>query len=357
MLDSMEARPAFFLLLPFGLAWILTRGLISWAPRLGLIDLPNERKVHTRPVPRAGGLAIYAALGITALVGAGHLEPAFLRTLLIGGLIVVLGLADDLRPLPWQWRLGIQALATAGLFYWQPLAGGWRLHAIALLWVVGLINAFNMLDNMDALSAGVAGIATALMGVALWLYQIDDERWRPVLPNLMLLGALAGFLWFNRPPARIFMGDAGSTFLGFVLGVRSFDARLVDPGRPATWTVVLLLLAVPCYDLTTVVLLRLWQGRSPFHADKQHLSHRLVSLGLSKPGAVGVIYLFALASGLSGVLLYAVGGSGSLLVAAPVLIWWLAIAAIEYVRHFRRPLEKEPAADQRTAAEVLVGPR
>src|SRR5262249_40406604 len=149
----------------------------------------------------------------------------------------------------------------------------------------------NMLDNMDSLSAGVAWIAAALLAMAP-LFRPDQSRdWQVGLPYLVFMGALSGFLWFNRPPARIFMGDAGSTFLGFFLSVSSVDeSSWLPPHRAAP----LLILAVPWYDLTTVVALRLWQRGSPFHADKQHLSHRLVRLGLRPPMAVYVIYLLAL---------------------------------------------------------------
>jgi UDP-GlcNAc:undecaprenyl-phosphate GlcNAc-1-phosphate transferase len=340
---SADLAPVWAFGVPCLVSALLTALLIRWAPRLGLIDHPAARKVHTRPVPRGGGLAFFLA----AVAGA-YLLPtgvgAWLLPLLgAASAIVFLGLVDDLRPLPWQLRLGIQAAVVLYLVSrWQTDAG-WGVRAVALVWIVGLVNAFNMLDNMDALSGGVAYIAAGMLALASVLRMEGPWNWAPALPYLVLMGALAGFLWFNRPPARIFMGDAGSTFLGLFLGVRSVEGGLVLESTPFSLAVPICLLAVPWYDLTSVVLLRLWQGRSPFHADKQHLSHRLVALGLSGPTAVGLIYLFALASGAAGLGLYYTVPVGAALLLAQLALWWVSIAGVEYARHFH-PRNREPAA-------------
>src|SRR5207253_11090652 len=132
--------------------------LIRWAPRLGLIDLPGARKVHTQPTPRGGGLAIYAGLVVAALVLGRDHGAEFLLMLAPGFVIMVLGVVDDLRPLPWQLRIGVQFVtASVVIFGWHSNLG-WPLQVAAVFWLVGLINAFNMLDNMDGLSAGVACI-------------------------------------------------------------------------------------------------------------------------------------------------------------------------------------------------------
>jgi UDP-GlcNAc:undecaprenyl-phosphate GlcNAc-1-phosphate transferase len=159
----------------------------------------------------------------------------------------------------------------------------------------------------------------------------------------MLMGAVLGFLCFNLSPARIFMGDAGSTFLGFFLGVRTLERDVLDFGQPHSWFVPALVLAVPLYDLVTVVSLRMAQGRSLFHADKQHLSHRLVELGLSKATSVRAIHLLALGSALSALLLYSPWPVEMLLVLGQAAVWWLALAIIEYFPHFARALEVRPA--------------
>jgi UDP-GlcNAc:undecaprenyl-phosphate GlcNAc-1-phosphate transferase len=328
----------------FLISWLLTALLIRWSPHLGLLDQPDARKVHRRAVPGGGGLAIFAAVVLATWLIPGVPKEGMPVFLGIGLGIVLLGLVDDLRPLPWQFRLAAQLLAAVLAVYSGASNLGWLAGALAALWITALINAFNMLDNMDALSAGVAWIAAAALAVALWLRQQGPWNCQPALPYLVFMGALSGFLCFNRPPARIFMGDAGSTFLGFFLGVRSLDA--VNTEEVQSWLWPLCILAVPWYDLTSVVLLRLWQGRSPFHADKQHLSHRLVELGLSSPAAVGVIYLLGLASGAAGLLFSQTGATGRILIIAQIVCWWLAVAAIEYLGRFhKRRFRKEPASD------------
>jgi UDP-GlcNAc:undecaprenyl-phosphate GlcNAc-1-phosphate transferase len=328
--------------LPLLIATLLTAGLIRWAPRLGLIDHPGARKVHTRPVPRGGGLAIYAALALTeCLLSLVEPDPASLyRRLLLGSVIVVLGLVDDLRPLPWQLRLGVQAVvAVVAVLVCLPLAGAAE-RALAVVWVVGMTNSFNMLDNMDGLSGGVAWIAAGFFAltVALRRQAGAEVPAAQALSLLMLMGALSGFLWYNAPPARIFMGDAGSTFLGFFLGLAGADAALAPGGPRWAAAVPLCVCAVACYDTATVVFLRLRQGRSPFHGDKQHLSHRLVERGLPPPTAVRLIYLLALASGAAGLLLYAVGTwAGAALAAGQLAVWWVALAVLEYFTRLRLP--------------------
>jgi UDP-GlcNAc:undecaprenyl-phosphate GlcNAc-1-phosphate transferase len=318
----------------FLVSWLLTALLIRWAPRLGLVDHPTDRKVHVKTTPRGGGLAIF-----TGFAAAAAFLPVNIGQLLLFLVIVVLGLIDDLRPLPWQLRLGVQTVVVLVAALLWPAEISWPLRAVAVFWMVAMLNAFNLLDNMDALSGGVAWIASAFLALIL-LAQAPSASAGTTGPGasasglwaLVLIGALSGFLWFNRPPARIFMGDAGSTFLGFFLGLSSLDVALPTSQMPWAWAVPLCVLAVPCYDTTTVVLLRLAQGRSPFHGDKQHLSHRLVARGLHSTTAVGVIYLLAVASGLSGLLLYHVSDAlAAVLVVGQLVCWWGALAVIEFI--------------------------
>jgi UDP-GlcNAc:undecaprenyl-phosphate GlcNAc-1-phosphate transferase len=341
-LPSLAGAAGWWFGVPLVIAWLLTALLIRWAPRLGLVDYPSERKVHIRPTPRGGGIAIFAA--VTAL---SFPLSALSYQRMLGSLIFVLGLVDDLRPLRWQVRLIVQfAVSIAAVFFCLP-AAPWFVRVAEVVWIAGLINAFNMLDNMDALSGGVAWIAAGFCAAVAWLgVEPMVGEWGSFVA---LMGALSGFLWFNRPPARIFMGDAGSTFLGFTLGLGSLQAVGRQGGPAWWWLVPPCILAVPCYDLLSVVLLRLSQGRSPFHADKQHLSHRLAGRGLSKGRAVLVIYLFALASGASGVILYAVRDAMLAgLIVGQLGIWWNALAVSEFAT-------KEPRHDTQAQKPDNVG--
>src|SRR5207244_3886550 len=163
-------------------------------------------------------------------------------------------------------------------------------------------------------------------------------------PFLMLMGSLTGFLLFNYPPARIFMGDAGSTFLGFFFGASSLHFGMTASRQttfsvfisakaeyPASWALILCFMFIPWYDLVSVVTIRISQGRSPFHADKQHLSHRLVALGLSPPHAVGAICLLALGIGLGAVAIRRRSNTESYWLWVYVAGCWLALATFEYL--------------------------
>ena len=162
----------------------------------------------------------------------------------------------------------------------------WLTSIVSVLWIVALVNSFNMLDNMDGLSAGVAAIASAILAAVL-LTTSDPESRGPQLFVagflLVLVGSLVGFLWHNRPPARLFMGDAGSYFIGFYLAVATIMATFSGGELPRHSILTpLCVMAVPLYDMTSVIFIRLRQGRSPFEADKNHFSHRLVELGMTK---------------------------------------------------------------------------
>ena len=319
---------------PFIVSLILTGALIRLAPRLNLLDQPSDRKIHKRTTPKGGGLAILTAVIVASFFVLPHIPyQTYFTTIIIGSFVAVLGLVDDLRPLPWQIRLIAQFVAAGTMIY--IAAHSFLLPwFLSVIWIVALTNAFNMLDNMDGLSGGVAFIAASVMAVAHVLHEDVGPSWASLMPYSVLAGAIGGFLVFNKPPARIFMGDAGSTFLGFTLGSLVISNSILVVGEAKTWLVPLCIMAVPCYDLVMVVLLRLHQGRSPFHADKQHLSHRLLALNLSTAPTVGIILLLALASGIAALFIYTVPSNWAFLIAVQMLALWIAVARIEYFRHW-----------------------
>lgn len=353
--------------IPMVLSLILTKLIINAAPVVGLVDQPGVRKVHSQPIPLGGGVAIYLSLAATMMLvvaaawiivhlpwihrwippdivrhAPGILYRAGLLALLVGvaGAQMFVGLADDWRigGINYRLRLLLEVafvflLMTQGvrlsLFLSLPLVA----MALTVLWIVGLTNAFNFLDNMDGLSAGVALITSAIFtGIALLVGNNFVAGGFAVL-----IGALLGFLHFNWNPARIFMGDAGSNFIGFWISVLTIAGTYTGNGHDhVTLFAPLCVLAVPIYDSLTVVTLRIIQGKSPFQADKQHFSHRLVTLGLRPTQAVLLIYLVTFTTGLSGVLLYALPASATPLALAQVVCILGVIALLEIAAH-RRP--------------------
>ncbi len=221
--------------------------------------------------------------------------------------MMVTGLVDDIKNLDWRPRLALQVGCAAILAFTgiritlfgpiaSPLIGG----PLTVLWIVGMTNAFNMLDNMDGLAASVGLIAALLFCAA--QVAVGDRFVPAVL--LVLAGALAGFLVHNWAPARLFMGDAGSNFLGFLLGTLTVVGTFTRQDYSSCSVLApLLVMAVPLYDMTSVILIRLREGRSPFKADRRHFSHRLVARGLTPPQAVLTIDLVTLAGGLGALLL------------------------------------------------------
>lgn len=337
------------------------------------MDELDERKVHTQVTPLGGGLGIWLGVALPLLAGAGAVQlllaarngrlawPWLAQQSLpdiverhLGGLadasgglavllgcgtvLMLLGLADDLWEIDWRPRLAVEfavALAAVAwgwrlsLFYQSP----WFTVPISVLWIVGLINTFNMLDNMDGLSGGTAAISAALLAGVL-LVAPDPSTHGPQLfvagLLLTLVGSLTGFLWHNRPPARLFMGDAGAYFIGFLLAVCTIQATFAGGSLPRHAILApLCVLAVPLYDTASVVWIRLRQGRSPFHADKNHFSHRLVDLGMTKPQAVLTIYLATATTGLGALLLHQVSAGGAAIIGLLVISVLALVAVLE----------------------------
>jgi UDP-GlcNAc:undecaprenyl-phosphate GlcNAc-1-phosphate transferase len=326
-----------------------------YAPRWGLVDRPGGHKGHRRPTPLGGGVAIWLTMSLILLAGTavvaldGRWLPDPLPTYVDGArsklpqlalifglatVIMLMGLVDDLRNLDWRPRLGIQVgcatiLAAAGIritlfgLFRHPMIEG----AVTVFWIVGLTNAFNMLDNMDGLSASVGLIAAVLFAAA--QAAVGDLFVPAIL--LVLSGALGGFLLHNRAPARLFMGDAGSNVLGFLLGTLTVVGTFTRGGY-SEWSVLapLLVMAVPLYDMTSVILIRLREGRSPFKADRRHFSHRLVARGLTPPQAVWTIDLVTLAGGLGALLLHLPIGPWAAVVLAQTVCLLGVVAILEF---------------------------
>jgi UDP-GlcNAc:undecaprenyl-phosphate GlcNAc-1-phosphate transferase len=262
-----------------------------------------------------------------------------------GTTLALLGLIDDRVGLDWRPRMAVQfAVALFCVLLqqrWQLTAFielpkfGWLTSvALSTIWIVVLINSFNMLDNMDGLSSGVAAIAAGMLAAMLLLNPSPLTN-RPQLFVagflLVLVGSIGGFWVHNRPPAKIFMGDAGSYLIGFSIAIATLMATYTSYQSATPYAVFapLCVMAVPLYDMVTVLYIRWREGRSWFHGDKSHFSHRLVELGFSKPTAVLTIYLTTATCGLGALLLPRVDGTGAVLVVLMIACVLCLIALLE----------------------------
>lgn len=315
------------------------------AGRLGALDHPGERKIHTSPVPYLGGLAII--LGFCLAVAAGaflstrDLFPRDLLPILVGGVVLgMVGLADDLWGLP-AWPRILVEIAVAAFVWWVgvriSIFGEPGIDAlITVFWIVGITNAFNLLDNMDGLAAGVGAIAAFFF----FLPAAVNGQFLVASLAAALAGCALGFVWHNFHPAKIFMGDAGALFLGFLLSILGIKIRFPENEIEATLWVPVLIVGLAIFDTCLVVVSRLRDGRPVFEAARDHASHRLASLGLSIRQSVLVLYLAAACMGYVG---FAVSLS------PPEPAWMLigllgALALLSGVLLLRVPVEAVEAA-------------
>lgn len=385
----------------------LFSAIVSWAVCLfvkrygaliGLIDKPGFRKIHTTPIPTGGGLGIWVGTivpfalitvaavccktvdGQTTLLGlelsrylphgaVQHIPGLVSRlgdlwTLLgLGTTLVVLGTIDDRKGLDWKLRLGIEFIVAIA-----AVACGWHatlfLNApfvtwiVSVFWIVGLINSFNMLDNMDALSGGVATICSLFLAAVAFVFAPNPLSGEPqyFLGGflLVLAGAILGFLKLNRPPAKMFMGDGGAYFIGFLLATTTLSITFVGDSTPKTAIFVpVCILAVPLYDTISVVTIRLRNGVSPFVGDNNHYSHRLVALGLSKPQAVATIYLTTTICAIGAFCLYQASFGVACLVFLQTLLVLTLVAILEFAARKKIREEHETAIKNEETNKTL----
>jgi len=294
-------------LIAFGVALLSSWGLtvpVRWlALRYGLVDRPGPRKVHVKPVPLLGGVAIYLGVVFAVLL---TLRGAFFQQtvgILAGAtLVAAVGILDDRGWLHHQVKLFV-GMPVAALFL---LASGIRAQVfsaflpgtpgavldgcLTVLWVVGITAAFSILDHMDGLCAGIAAVAAGFFTVAAGLSGQSIVR----TLGAATLGAALGFLRWNFNPAKIFMGDGGAMFLGFLMASLSLKIRPDGASFPAAWLVPVLILGVPVFDTTLISISRTRRGLIPFTSPgKDHAAHRLSNLGLGHRGAVLALYCLA----------------------------------------------------------------
>jgi UDP-GlcNAc:undecaprenyl-phosphate GlcNAc-1-phosphate transferase len=333
----------------------LTRVL---ALRAGFVSRPVRERFSQRTVPLGGGIAIFTTLAVFILAATAAIKflPGYLGPLakpaninpadFIGkinqltiillsvSLLFALGLWDDKKHLgPFlklvvQFIVAIIAAAYADIRVEFFIENKIITSALSAVWIVLIINAFNFLDNMDGLSAGVAVIASAILFVAA---AMSGQVFVGGLA-IVFTGTLLGFLVFNFPPAKIFMGDAGSLVVGFFVAILTLRTTYYQEAQSGRWYPVLMplvVMAVPLYDFISVTLLRISQGKSPFVGDTQHFSHRLKRHGLTDTQTVLTLYLATLCTGLGATFLYQVNLAGAILIFIQTFMILAIIAILE----------------------------
>ena len=304
----------------FLVAVITTPIVKSLAQKVGAMDDPTKdkepgRRIHKLPVPRMGGLAIFLGFLVSVLLF-GTLDSQ-IRGLMLGAVvIVVLGVFDDIYDLPAKFKFVVQIIAAlVAVFsgnvithlFTYPL--GWLAIPVSVIWIVGVTNAVNLIDGLDGLACGVSTISSmTLLIIAI----LAREAQTPILVAALVGGCL-GFLPYNLNPAKIFMGDTGSTFLGFALGVISIQG-LFKHYMFISFVVPFLMLGLPIFDTCFAFVRRIAHGQSPMRADRSHVHHRLIDMGFSQKQAVAILYIISAILGLSAVVLATTGPLRAMLV-------------------------------------------
>ena len=330
----------------FLLSLILVPIARKFAIRHSILDQPDDRKIHLEPKPLLGGVAICIAFIVTILINLlilffgseisslAHLMPNFLLDEIVlikavlpklvvilasGILILGLGLVDDIYKLSAKTKLMAQImvallLISFGIRITLFIENNFISSIITLIWIVGITNAFNLLDNMDGLAGGVAFIASMIFFA---ITALQGQIFTATI-LLVLAGSILGFLRYNMHPARIFMGDAGSMFIGYILAILAVVSSYYTENSPTLFPVIMpvLILGVPIFDTISVLALRIKSKKAILQGDKNHFSHRLVNLGMTQKQAVWFIYLVTFCVGINALLLCFVNiwGAGVILV-------------------------------------------
>jgi len=319
------------------LTYIMTPFVEKLARKVGAMDVPeDDRRVHKSPIPRMGGLAIYLAFVVTLVAFAG-VDNKTTGIILGSTMIVGIGIVDDIRGVSAKVKLLVQICAalvlvhfgiridfftnffeSEGLIYLGSLS-----VPITVFWIVGITNTFNLIDGLDGLAAGIYTISAVTLSYIAYVNGMHETA----LVTLILAGGCLGFLPFNFNPARIFMGDTGSLFLGFVLAAISIEG-VIKGATALTMVLPILAMGLPIMDTTLAICRRVIGGKSIMEADKRHLHHKLLSAGLCQKRAVLLMYGISLMLGMSVVFLMNseyIGGFG--MIAATLVLVMVPVVA------------------------------
>ena len=343
------------------LSYFFTPPVKNFAHKVGAIDVPKDaRRMHKKPIPRLGGLAIYGGFLCSILIF-GQLDETMLCVLLGAAIIVALGIFDDVLALGAKLKFVVQIVAAAipvcigdlqiGLFTnLNPLSDTPFVHLgilavpATIIWIVGITNAVNLIDGLDGLAVGVSSIAAiTMLAVALLTGN---------MPIAITMAALAGacivFMPYNLNPAKIFMGDTGSTFLGYMLATVSIMG-LFKFYAVISFAVPFLILGLPIFDTANAIIRRVAAGRSPMSPDRGHVHHKLIDMGFNQKQAVAILYAISATLGLTAVVLTSSGEVKAIVLLLAVLVAILVGAGIIYgAEHWSKhaPENKEDKDDE-----------
>lgn len=349
----MEVQQILFMLFAFVVSFVFTFATTPlvrrFAFKIGAIDVPKDkRRVHKKPTPRIGGLAIIFGFAVAVLCF-GELDRALVGTLAGALIIAVLGVIDDCKELDAKLKFVVQIIAALVVIYlgdvrisiftnpafWSEnpylILPEWASVVITVLWIVFITNAVNFIDGLDGLAAGVS----AIMSVSLVFIAARVGEYPIAIVGTALMGSCFGFLPFNFNPAKIFMGDTGSTFLGFMLASLSIQG-VFKSYAVISFVVPLLILGLPLFDASFAMIRRIFTGHSPMMADRGHLHHRLIDMGFSQKQTVFILYAISGVLGISAVLLAESGFLRAMLLLICVLVLLLIgslLGSNSYVHH------------------------
>ena len=334
--------------------------------KMGAVDVPKDsRRMHDHPIPRMGGLAIFFGFVVSMLMFV-PLDTAKKGMLLGAVVIVVLGILDDIYALPAVPKFLVQiaaaliavlagnridVLSNPNIFSSNPVWQlGWLAYPVTLVWIVAITNSVNFIDGLDGLACGVSTISAATMLVIALLVREQDvlvSEQDVAVMMAALVGACIGFLPYNFNPAKIFMGDTGSTFLGFIMAVVSVQG-MFKMYNIISFVVPFLMLGLPIFDECFAIIRRLTRGQSPMAPDRGHVHHRLIDMGFSQKQAVGVLYVISAILGLSAVVLTASGAVKAMVFllamgAAVVIAWWVFLGGPSHDKPEQSDETKDPA--------------
>ena len=343
------------------LSYFFTPPVKNFAHKVGAIDVPKDaRRMHKKPIPRLGGLAIYGGFLCSMLIF-GQLDETMLCVLLGAAIIVALGIFDDVLALGAKLKFVVQIVAAAipvcigdlqiGLFTnLNPLSDTPFVHLgilavpATIIWIVGITNAVNLIDGLDGLAVGVSSIAAiTMLAVALLTGNMPIA-----ITMAALAGACIGFMPYNLNPAKIFMGDTGSTFLGYMLATVSIMG-LFKFYAVISFAVPFLILGLPIFDTANAIIRRVAAGRSPMSPDRGHVHHKLIDMGFNQKQAVAILYAISATLGLTAVVLTSSGEVKAIVLLLAVLAAILVGACIIYgAEHWSKhaPENKEDKDDE-----------